>query len=53
MGYKINRFNKASASYQKVETWDTRFGVSRRIVKRHSDGKFSDNLSANQVARGA
>jgi hypothetical protein len=53
MGYKIQRFNRKSASSVKVETWTTRFGQSNRAVKRNADGTFVDNVSGRQVVRGA
>jgi hypothetical protein len=53
MGYKINTFNRKSASSHKVESWTTRYGVSNRAVKRNADGTFVSNISGRQVVKGA
>ena len=53
MGYKIQSFNRKSASVHKVESWNTRFGVSNRAVKRNTDGTFVSNISGRQVVKGA
>lgn len=48
----VTRFASANGSAQ-VETWDTRFGKSKRVVKRNSDGsgRFVDNVSAKQLSK--
>jgi hypothetical protein len=33
----------------KIEIWDTRYGVSVRVVARKRDGKFINNKSDRQV----
>ena len=33
----------------KIETWDTRFGTSVRVVSRQKNGKFVSNKSDRQV----
>jgi len=53
MGYKIQKFNQAPAATHKVESWNTRFGVSNRAVKRNLDGTFVSNISGRQVVKGA
>lgn len=35
----------------KVETWNTRFGMSVRTVHRTKDGRFINNKSAKQLRR--
>lgn len=35
----------------KVETWETRFGVSVRSVVRDKHGRFVNNKSARQLIR--
>jgi hypothetical protein len=47
---KIKTFNDTTASYQKVEVWSTRNGVSVRNVKRVG-GKFVNNISAKQLTK--
>jgi hypothetical protein len=32
-------------TFRYLETWDTRFGKSERLVTRDSDGKFVDTVS--------
>lgn len=53
MGYKINKFNRTPASLVRVETWNTRYGLSGRAVKRNTDGTFVTNISGRQVVKGA
>jgi len=33
------------STYRTLETWNTRYGVSERIVTRDSHGKIMDNVS--------
>lgn len=33
------------ATYRTLETWNTRYGVSERIVTRDAEGKILDNVS--------
>jgi hypothetical protein len=51
-----NRRNQMAKKKSKVvpylETWDTRYGKSQRIVLR-KDGKFVDNTSLSALKRGA
>jgi hypothetical protein len=35
----------------RVETWDTRFGISVRSVARDRSGRFVNNKSAKQLIR--
>lgn len=51
--YKIQTFNRKTAARQQVESWNTRYGVSNRAVKRNLDGTFVSNLSGRQVVKGA
>jgi phage baseplate assembly protein W len=53
MGYKIQKFNRKVAASHKVESWETRYGVSNRAVKRNADGTFVSNISGRQVVKGA
>jgi len=40
------RINKSTAPvYRYLETWDTRYGKSQRIVTRDGNGKFLDTVS--------
>ncbi len=40
------RTNKSTSPvYRYLETWDTRFGKSQRIVTRDKNGKFLDTVS--------
>lgn len=43
---------KAKAkTYPYLETWDTRYGLSQRVVLR-KNGKFVDNVSLDALKRG-
>lgn len=53
MGYKINKFNGRKAASNQVESWNTRYGISNRAVKRNLDGTFVSNISGRQVVKGA
>lgn len=37
------------ATYRTLETWNTRFGVSERIVTRDAEGKIMDNVSLSAL----
>ena len=51
MATKFETFNKATAQQIAVEKWNTRFGVSTRVVKR-TKGQFVTNVSAKQLIKG-
>lgn len=46
----IVKFVNTPADQISVEGWFTRYGYSRRIVKRTSGGQFTSNVSLNQLA---
>jgi len=51
MATKFETFNKATAQRIAVEKWNTRHGVSTRVVKR-TKGQFVTNVSAKQLIKG-
>jgi hypothetical protein len=46
-----SRKNSKAKTYPYLETWDTRYGMSQRVVLR-KDGKFVDNISLTALKQG-
>lgn len=46
----IIKFVDTPADQISVEGWLTRYGYSRRVVKRTSGGQFASNVSLRQLA---
>lgn len=42
---------KKVKTYPYLEQWDTRFGLSERIVIRDANGKFVDNVSLTSLRK--
>lgn len=41
----------AKKTFRYLETWNTRFGQSQRIVTRDEDGKFLDTVSLSALRK--
>lgn len=48
-GDSMSKKNKKPAKFLYMEQWDTRFGLSDRIVIREQ-GRFVDNITRKQLA---
>lgn len=48
---KDNQKKKKAKTYNYLEKWDTRYGMSDRIVVR-KNGKFVDNISLTALRKG-
>lgn len=49
---KVNDMAKKSISkYSYLEQWNTRYGVSERVVIRDANGKFVDNVSLTSLRK--
>ncbi len=51
MATKFETFNRINANTTSVEQWNTRFGLSGRVVKRMANGRFVTNVSAKQMIK--
>lgn len=43
--------SKSKRTYSYLESWDTRFGKSERVVIRDENGKFVDNVSLTALKK--
>ena len=42
---------KSISKYSYLEQWNTRYGVSERVVIRDANGKFVDNVSLTSLRK--
>jgi len=51
MNVTFKNFNQVNPNTAAIERWNTRYGVSTRIVKRTPGGQFASNVSVKQLVK--